>query len=174
MIPTLETPRLRLRAFRDSDLDAFAAMQADPEVMRFLGLTGATRSRAESWTGMAVAMGQWVLKGFGMWVWEERATGRFVGRGGILDLFGWPQPELAYALARSEWGQGYAQEACRAALDWGFATLGRESFASFIKPGNEPSRRTAEKLGAVHEGMTELMGVPCELWVHRHVRSALA
>lgn len=174
MVPTLETARLRLRAFRESDLEAFAAMQADPEVMRHIGPAGATRTRAESWTGMAVAMGQWVLKGFGMWAWEERASGRFVGRGGILEPYGWPMPELGYALVRDAWGQGYAQEACRAALEWGYRELGRPEFASFIKPGNEPSRRTAGKLGAVFEGMTELMGTPCELWMHRRLRSALA
>jgi RimJ/RimL family protein N-acetyltransferase len=174
MVPSLETDRLILRAFRESDLDALAAMQADAEVMRGLGATGATRTRGETWTGMAVAMGQWSLKGYGMWVWQERASGRVIGRGGILDLFGWPEPEIAYALVRDAWGQGFAREACRAALDWGFSSLGRDRFASFIKPGNTASQRTAAALGATFEAMTELMGTPCELWVHRRRPIALA
>jgi RimJ/RimL family protein N-acetyltransferase len=174
MVPTLETPRLILRAFRESDLDALSAMQADPEVMRFLGTTGATRTRAECWTGMAVAMGQWGLRNCGMWAWEERATGRFVGRGGILDLYGWPEPELAYALVHEAWGKGLAREAGHAALRWGFSALGRDRFASFIKPGNVASQRTAQALGAEFEGMTELLGVVCEHWVHRASPTRLA
>lgn len=167
MVPTLETPRLVLRGFREADLDAFAAMQADPEVMRFIGATGAARTRAESWTGMAVAMGQWGLKHHGMWAWEERATGRFIGRGGILDLFGWPEPELAFALVRDAWGKGFAREAGHAALRWGFAALRRDRFVSFISPANAASRRTAQALGGACEGMTELLGVACERWVYR-------
>lgn len=174
MIPTLQTERLILRGFRESDLDALAAMQADPEVMRFLGATGQVRSRQESWMGMATAMGQWALRGYGLWAWEERATGRFVGRGGLLNYEGWPETELAYAMPRACWGQGYATEAGRAALDWGFAHLPVERLVSFIKPGNLASGRVAARLGGVQEGMTELLGTPCELWVYRRARSALA
>jgi RimJ/RimL family protein N-acetyltransferase len=174
MIPTLETERLVLRAFRQTDLPALAAMQSDPDVMRFLGASGAPRDRYESWVGMAALMGQWALKGYGLWAWEERATQRFIGRGGILDFEGWPEPEIAYALDRPFWGQGYAQEACRAALDWGFSQLGRDRFASFIKPANAASKRVAAALGATFEGMTELHGTPCELWVHRRKPTALA
>jgi RimJ/RimL family protein N-acetyltransferase len=173
MIPVLETSRLVLRGFREADLDPLAAMQANPRVMRFLGANGATRSRAESWTGMAVLSGQWHLKGHGLWAWEERATGRFVGRGGVLDIFGWPEPELAYALDEPFWGRGYAREACLAARDWWWAQ-GAVRLASFIKPGNEPSRKLCASIGAVQEGMSELMGIPCELWVHRPKPTAIA
>ena len=66
IVPTLTTERLLLRPFRQSDLDAFAAMQADAEVMRHLGVgasAGKPRTRAETWGNMAQMMGQWVLKG---------------------------------------------------------------------------------------------------------------
>lgn len=66
-IPTLRTDRLILRAFRPDDLDAYASMQADPEVMRYLG-TGVTRTRAESWDAIARMLGQWALRGTGQWV----------------------------------------------------------------------------------------------------------
>lgn len=174
MVPTLETARLVLRGFREADLDAFAAMQADPDVMRFIGADGATRSRADTWRTMATIMGAWALRGAGLWAIEEKRTGRFIGRAGIIDFEGWPEPELGYALARPFWGQGFAQESCRAALDWGFAHLGRERFASFIRADNTASKRTAAALGAVFEGMTELLGTPCEQWVHRRVPTALA
>jgi RimJ/RimL family protein N-acetyltransferase len=174
MIPRLETERLLLRGYAESDLDALAAMQADPEVMRHLGATGAVRTRAETWTGMAVAMGQWALRGHSMWVWQERATGRIVGRGGILDLFGWPEPEFAYALVRDAWGQGFAQEAGRAVLPWGFSTLGRDRLVSFIKPANHASKRTAAALGGVFEGMGEVLGTPCEVWAYAPKPTAFA
>lgn len=118
-VPRLLTGRLVLRGFAEADLDAYAAMQADPEVMRHLGVgpsAGRPRTREESWTGMAVLMGQWALKGYGMFTVEERATGRFLGRAGILHLAGWPEPELAYALARAAWGRGFATG--RAAPRW--------------------------------------------------------
>lgn len=176
-IPTLTTARLTLRAFRESDLDALAAMQADPEVMRHLGVgpsAGKPRTRDESWTGMAVLMGQWLLKGYGSFALEENATGQFIGRAGILHLAGWPEPELAYALVRSAWHKGYAEEACRAALAWAFPATGAERIVSYIKPDNVPSARLAERLGAVNEGMGEILGSPCQVWVHRRVPTALA
>ncbi len=176
-IPTLTTQRLTLRGFRESDLDAYAAMQADPEVMRHLGVgadAGRPRTRDESWTSMAVMMGQWALKGYGTFALEETATGTFLGRAGILHLAGWPEPELAYALARQAWHKGYAEEACRTALAWAFTVTGAERIVSYIKPGNAPSARLAGRLGAVNEGMGELLGVPCEVWVHRPVPTAVA
>jgi RimJ/RimL family protein N-acetyltransferase len=176
-VPTLTTERLTLRGFRESDLDAFAAMQADPEVMRHLGVgpaAGKPRTREESWTTMALMMGQWALKGYGTFAVEERATGRFLGRAGILHLAGWPEPELAYAFARPAWGNGFALEACQAALAWAFPATGAERILSFVKPGNDRSARLLARLGAVSEGMGELLGVPCEVWVHRPVPSGLA
>jgi RimJ/RimL family protein N-acetyltransferase len=176
-VPVLTTARLTLRGFRESDLDAYAAMQADPEVMRHLGAgpaAGKPRTRDETWTGMALLMGQWALKGYGSFALEETATGRFVGRAGILHLAGWPEPELAYALAREAWGRGLAEEACRTILPWAFRATGAERIVSYVKPGNERSARLLARLGAVREGMGELLGVPCEVWVHREVPRAIA
>lgn len=176
-VPRLVTARLLLRGFTEADLDAYAAMQADTEVMRHLGAgpgAGKPRTREESWTGMAVLMGQWALKGYGTFALEERATGRFIGRAGILHLAGWPEPELAYALARHAWGQGFATEACRAALDWAWTHVPAERIVSFIKPGNAASERVAARLGGVREGPFDLLGVACDLWVYRRVPTALA
>nr|MCU0888031.1 GNAT family N-acetyltransferase [Rubritepida sp.] len=91
VVPELRTDRLLLRGFRESDLDAFAAMQADAEVMRFLGVgenAGRPRSRAETWAAMAQFMGQWALRGHGLWAVEQE--GRFIGRLGLLEPEGWP------------------------------------------------------------------------------------
>jgi len=176
-VPVLTTARLTLRGFRESDLDAYAAIQADPEVMRHLGVgaaAGKPRTRDESWTGMALMMGQWALKGYGSFALEETASGRLVGRAGILHLAGWPEPELAYALAREAWGRGLAAEACRAILPWAFRATGAERIVSYVRPGNERSARLLARLGAVREGMGELLGVPCEVWVHREAPRAVA
>lgn len=167
MVPELRTARLTLRGFRESDLDGFAAMQADPEVMRHLGAgdsAGRPRTRAESWAAMAQFMGQWALRGRGIWAVERE--GRFVGRLGILEPEGWPAPELAYALAREAWGQGLAFEGCQAALGWARAALPGAALASFIRPDNAPSRRLAARLGATLSGPITLLGVTAERWDH--------
>jgi len=163
-IPTLSTARLLLRALCAADLEAFAAMHADPEVMRHLG-TGQTRTRDESFDMMARLLGQWDLRGYGMFAIEETATGRFAGRAGILHPLSWPEPELAYGLARPFWGQGYATEAAAAIRDWGFAQ--GLALASFILVGNEGSVSVVRKLGAVRTGTIPLLGLQPERWEHR-------
>jgi RimJ/RimL family protein N-acetyltransferase len=89
MVP-LETERLRLRMFRETDLDAHAAMSADPEVMRYLGATGEPLTRLDAWRQMAMFLGHWQLRGYGVWAVEERASGTFVGRIGLFNPEGWP------------------------------------------------------------------------------------
>ena len=79
---TLETDRLILRMLRDSDLDAYAEMCADAEVMRHLG-DGQPMSRHMSWRNLAMIVGHWTLRGYGMWAAEERSSGVMVGRIGL-------------------------------------------------------------------------------------------
>lgn len=163
MIPELETKRLRLRAFRNEDLDAYAAMCADPDVMRYLG-TGATLSRSEAWRSMASFLGHWALRGYGMWALEEKATGALVGRAGFLNPEGWPGFELGWALGREHWGRGLAIEAARRALDFAFTDLDQPRVISLIRPENAPSIRVAERLGEVRAGEIELMGGACYVY----------
>lgn len=162
-IPTLRTERLVLRAFRAADLDAFAAIGANPAVRRFLG--GNLLSRTETWGLMERVLGQWALRGYGLFAVE--IEGRCAGWAGVLHPLEWPEPELAYTLDQPFWGRGLASEAARAARDWAFAQLGLPRLASFILPDNARSIRVAEKLGAVREGTVELRGFHAEWWVHR-------
>ena len=111
-IPTVTTERPRLRAFQASDLDAYAAMQANPEVMRFL-VDGRTHTRVEVWRIMAGSLGHWLLRGYGMWACEKVDGGNFAGSIGIFQPLDWPEPELAYALDQPFWGQGFATEAVK-------------------------------------------------------------
>ncbi len=163
LCPTIQTPRLILREWRESDLDGLAAMHADPEVTRFLG--GKTRTRAESWVNMASYAGQWLLRGTGLWAVEQRAGSRFVGRIGILHPEGRPEPELGYSIARAFWGQRLAYEGAAAALAW-YRAQGAPPPVSYIDPANHPSQRVATRLGAHLEGTLELHGKPVDAWRH--------
>ena len=165
-IPTLLTPRLTLRALEAADLDAFAAMQANPEVMKTLG-TGVVRSRAETWDGMARMLGQWALRGYGMFAVVETRSGRFIGRAGILHPYEWDGPELAYGFDQPYWGQGYATEAAVILHRWAFFQKHLADLVSYVVPHNIASRRVLEKLGASCTGLVTLMGsVEAERWQH--------
>lgn len=158
-IPTLTTERLILRPFRDEDIDAYAEICADPEVMRYLG-PGQPIPREEAWRQMAFFLGHWHMRGYGMWALEEKASGRLVGRAGLQNPEGWPGFEAGWTLGRPYWGNGFATEAAREALRYAFEDLGRDHVISLIRPGNDPSIRVAERLGERLEGEVEVMGGP--------------
>ena len=106
-IPTLATDRLVLRAFNAGDWNAYAEMNADPAVRDWLG--GALLSREQAWAQMETFLGQWALRGYGMFAVD--LDGRFVGRVGLLHFAVWPEPELAWTIASPFWGRGLATEA---------------------------------------------------------------
>lgn len=154
---TLQTERLVLRPFRESDLDTYAAICADPQVMRYLG-DGKALSRAEAWRQIALILGHWQLRGFGLWAVEERASGVLVGRLGFFQPEGWPGFELGWMLQRAAWGRGYATEGAARALAHAFTAMGREHVISLIRPANAASIRVAERLGETLERRTSLFG----------------
>jgi RimJ/RimL family protein N-acetyltransferase len=152
---TLETERLTLRVFRPEDLDAYAEMCADPEVMRYIN-DGKTLSREETWRDMAVTLGHWQLRDYGLWAVEERTTHNLIGRIGHWNPEGWPSFELGWMLGRRYWGYGFATEGARAALQHAFSVLNVPHVISLIYPDNTPSIRLAEKLGERLEGTVEV------------------
>jgi RimJ/RimL family protein N-acetyltransferase len=164
---TLKTERLVLRMFREEDFEEYAAMTADPEVSRYLG-DGRPLARADAWRQMAMILGHWQLRGYGIWAVEETATARLAGRIGFFNPEGWPGFELGWVLAREFWGRGYATEGARRALRYGFDELGREHVISLIRPDNFPSIKVAERLGERLEGSTQLFG--SEALVYRITR----
>jgi len=141
---TIETARLILRGFRQSDFDDYAAMCADAEVMRFLG---GVMKRPDAWRQMAMFIGHWKLRGYGLWAVEEKATGEFIGRIGLLNPEGWPGLEVAWTLTRAKWHQGFATEAARASADYAFAVVKADKIISMISPDNHASIRVAERIG---------------------------
>jgi RimJ/RimL family protein N-acetyltransferase len=145
-IPHLRTERLVMRGWRESDLDAYARMSADPTVTRYIG-DGTTMDRATAWRAMALFLGHWDLRGYGLWVVELAEDGSFVGRVGLWRPEGWPGLEVGWMLAREYWGHGYATEAGAASLRFAWEVLGVEEVISVIQPENLPSRRVAERLG---------------------------
>lgn len=149
-VPELRTPRLRLRGLRADDLAPFAAMNADPRVMEHLP---APLSRLESDELAARVAAGFAVHGFGLWAVEtigEREA-PFIGLTGLdrpsFDAPFGPCVEVAWRLAAEHWGRGYATEAARAALRFGFEELGLPEIVAFTVPANRRSRRVMEKLG---------------------------
>lgn len=153
----LETDRLLLRQFRDSDFDAFAAMNADPECIRYIG-EGRPLDRGTAWRKLAMFIGHWKLRGYGFWAAEERASGAFVGNIGLHFPEGWPGPEVGWQLRQEYWGKGFATEGATAARDYAFEVLGLERLISLIHPDNARSIAVAERLGERYERRTEILG----------------
>ena len=163
-IPVLQTERLTLRAFTDDDFEAYAEMLADPEVMKYLGEHGRPKPRAQAWREMAMFMGHWHLRGFGMWAVEETATHKLVGRVGCHYPEDWPGFEVGWAIAQEFWGRGYAFESSSRALQYAFDVLNRDHVISIIHRDNERSIKLARRLGEDFERETELMGNPVVIY----------
>lgn len=149
---TLTTARLTLRQWRATDLEPFAALNADPEVMRYMPRA---LSRAESDAFAESAGGELARRGWGLWALEVREEGRFIGTVG-LSVPAWeahftPCTEILWRLARADWGRGYATEAARECLRFAFETLRLPEVVAFTVPANTRSRAVMERLGMRHE-----------------------
>lgn len=148
-LSSLATPRLLLRPWRDDDLDPFAAMCADPEVMRHFP---ALLSRDDA-AAMIVRMREHhAREGFGLWAVEVPGVAPFVGFVGLMRPRWRPEVvEVGWRLARAHWKQGFASEGARAAIHYGFTTLGLDEIVSFVVPANTPSQAVMGRLGMVRD-----------------------
>jgi RimJ/RimL family protein N-acetyltransferase len=142
------TPRLRLRRWRSEDLEPFAALNADPEVMEHFP---STLSRDQTAEIMAWIAKHYELHGYGVWAVEVPGQAPFIGYIGLavpsFQASFTPCVEIGWRLARPWWGQGLATEGAQAALAYGFENLSLPEIVSFTVPGNVRSRRVMEKLG---------------------------
>ncbi len=164
-MPTLETDRLLMRTFEEEDLDQYAAIMADPEVVRYLGHD--PLSREDAWRSMAVFLGHERLRGWTNNAVIEKSTGRLLGRCGLWQPEGWPGLEVGWTFGRFAWGQGFATEAGTAWRDWAFEVLGANELLSVVHRDNQRSARVAQRIG--HEAWRELevRGNPCVLFGQR-------
>lgn len=154
-IITFETTRLLLRGWQESDLPTFAALNADPEVMKYFP---ATLSRKES-DAQASRIRQFMQQhGWGLWAVEVKQQAAFIGFVGLSipgdDLPCSPCVEIGWRLAKGYWGQGYASEAARGALGVAFNILQLPEVVSFTAEINLPSRRVMERIGMNFSGET--------------------
>ena len=118
---------------------------ADPGAAQYLG--GAVE-RTVAWRQWAAIIGAWTLNGFSMFSIIEKATGRWVGRGGPWVPEGWPGTEVGWGIVPSAQRQGYAKEAASAAIDWAFDALGWSEVVHCISAENHASIATARSLGS--------------------------
>jgi RimJ/RimL family protein N-acetyltransferase len=148
---SIRTARLLLRPFAISDLDAFAALDADPKVREFFP---SVLSRAESDASAARYMNHWERHGFGRWTIEVPGVTAFAGIVGPMyvpfSAAFTPAVEIGWRLAQAYWGQGYAIEAARAGCDFCFDTLRLSEIVAFTVPNNIRSRQVMERLGMTH------------------------
>ncbi|MGH3140544.1 MAG: GNAT family N-acetyltransferase [Gaiellales bacterium] len=162
----LRTERLVLRPLRESDLDALAAIYADPQTMRFLG---GARTRDATRTGLEWMIAAHRDQGFGLWATTLRDEKTLIGRCGILaqDVERARENEIAYLLGSEWWGRGYATEAATAIRDHARSQLGFERLISLIDPKNVASQAVATRIGMHHERDLVFEGRPTSLFALR-------
>ena len=153
----METRRLRLRPRTLDDLDAILAMDADPEVRRFIG---GPRDPAAHRAGLRKALVEGLPPSEWRWAVEWRDRPGFLGQIGLKPCHLPDCSELTWRLVRAAWGRGVASEAVRAMLDHARAALDVRSVVAFIEAGNGASRRVAEKMGLLPAGETVLNDLP--------------
>ena len=176
-IPELLTPRLKLRGWREEDRAPFAAQNADAETMRYLG-GPMTREASDAYLDRTLR--GWAEDGCGKWAVELAETGQFVGALG-LQRYRFEAPftnpsgiDFAWRLTRAFWGRGFATEAARAALDFGFAQMDLAGLVAFTVPENRASRAVMERLGMQFAGEFDHPLLAAESPLRRHVLYRLA
>ncbi len=168
----LQTQRLILRGWQQSDLEPFAQMNADAEVMKYFP---ATLSRAESEELVERIEHHHQAYGFGLWAVEERSTGAFIGFIGLnmptFEAHFTPTVEVGWRLAKAFWGKGYATEGARSALYYGFEIIGLSEIVSFTAQLNLRSVAVMKRLGMTHQEADDFdhPGLPSGHPLQKHV-----
>jgi [ribosomal protein S5]-alanine N-acetyltransferase len=144
MIPTLETARLRLRAPTGSDYPVYRDFFADAEASHFYG---GPLSADRAWRVLAADLGHWQLRGYGRWAVEEKASGAMIGGCGLWWPESYPRSELTWWIIPAARRQGFAQEASRAAIAFGYGVLGWDCVETHMNDDNVAAQRLVEALG---------------------------
>jgi RimJ/RimL family protein N-acetyltransferase len=164
MLLVLETPRLILRPHTLADFPVFAAMRADPVVMKYMG--SGPIGEEDAWLKFQSMAGHWQMLGYGTWALEEKAAGAVIGGIGFADKKRPKEhaasgaPEMGWSLAASAHGKGFASEALGAALGWGREFFGPARIVCVINNDNAASVRLAERHGFRQFGQATRNGQP--------------
>lgn len=167
MIPLLNTERLLLRGWQDSDLEAYASLRSDADLMALV--SGGCRTEEQARAEFQDAIDHWDRLGYGTFVAVEKHTGAPVGYAGLWHPDDLDEPELCWSLFPGHTGKGYATEAADAALIWAATDLGLPPLMSFVHPDNGPSHAVALQLGAQRQADTTFRGAPRCFYRHRTV-----
>lgn len=168
----IETPRLLLRGWRESDREPFRRMNADPRVMEFFPALLTAEESDAAITRLRLHDEQCA---FTCWAAELRETGEFIGFTGLCNVpfeaHFTPCVEIGWRLLPEFWGRGLATEAARASAAYGFERLGLPEIVAFTAAGNQRSRRVMEKLGMTHDASEDFQHpqVPEGHWLRPHV-----
>lgn len=163
-IPRLETRRLLLREYRESDFEAFAAYCADPKAMVHWGVLDRRSARRV----FAANVGEWMLQGAGWWAVELRDSATMVGAVGAFFRETWPEIELGWNVYSAYWRQGIATEAAAAIVRYAFEVRRERRVTALIDAPNVASIRVATHLGMTYESDADFFGKA----VRRYVLSA--
>lgn len=161
----LESKRLKLRQWQESDFEVLANYFGDKENARYVG---GQKTREEAWRVMATYVGHYQLKGFGYLVIEDKTSQELVGSIGLWNPEPWPELELGYWLLPEMQGKGYATEIAQKVKNYAFEVLKAPTLVSYIDSSNIPSQKLAKRLGSIHEKDIELL----DFGVHRVYRYA--
>lgn len=160
----LETTRLLLRQFRESDWPDLHEYYSDQNATRYT--FGRPLTEGDTWRIMCGMIGHWQVRGYGPYAVEEKTSNKVLGTVGFWYPNDWPEPEIKWALARVHWGQGFASEAARAVQVAGRKYLPDIVLISLIHPHNRASIRLARAIGAEFERETTYEGGTWSIYRH--------
>lgn len=161
-IPTLETDRLILRAPQMSDLPRLTTFFASTRSH----MVGGPRDESETFRSLTSRLGHWILRGYGLWHFEDKTSHAFLGWAGMIFAPGWDEPELGWAVMDEGEGKGLASEAALAARAYAAKHQNLNGVISYIAPRNTRSVAVATRLGATFERHGELLGKSCDIYRH--------
>lgn len=151
----IETERLRIQPFRMEDaVEQHRIVYGDPEVMRYLG-DGTTRTIEQVERAFQFFHNHDAQNGYSLWSVQLKDTNQLIGHCGLFHI---PKPdavEVAYGFGKDFWGKGYATEAARACLRYGFETVKLDEIIGLTYPENQPSQHVLRKIGLIEQGLQD-------------------
>lgn len=154
----LETERLYLRVFEESDVNAMSEIHTDEAAMKYIG-RGGVLNIEQTKKGIEAFIRYQTEKGYSIWAVIEKESGSLIGHCGLNMLNDKSDIEIAYLLAKEYWGKGYATEIAKATLEYGFTKLNLKRIVALAFPENLPSHNVIKKIGMKPEGEKDLSGI---------------